>query len=896
MQLNDYQLPSIRMLSVGDVSSKDDGAEIFANRDIIMQTIRDFGFTGKVTGYKFGPRVTRYEIAIPDADHIWMIPERIEERLTGVFCGRGVRVVRLDPEHAVIGVEIANTKGEAVFLRSVVESEAWRNMVAEIPIALGRDVAGQSVVIDLDTAPHILISGSTGSGKSVCINSFILSLLLKFEPDELKFILIDPKIVELEEYRELPHLLTPVINDCRKAIGALRWTVGEIESRLRLMECANMNDIGEYNRCSARDDKLPGIIVVVDELADFMVNDASMKSSVEESIAYIAQKGRPTGVHIVVVTSRPNIITDIIRIHFPTRLCFQMRSREDSCKVLDVPGAEKLLGMGDMFMKSPGNATIKRIQGAFAPDDDICHIVRFVCRQAKPKFDHDLVEAIRNFNFSPKRRENTMSDNYEFPNVNLLSVPPIEEPESTSEIFRKRDVIMQTLREFDIAGEVTDYTVGPRVTHFEITILPSVEPKEIENIADNIAMNLGVSSIRFVPFDHRRHTVGLEVENTRSRREIFAQPMLMSKKWDEFPSALPLLIGKTWNDAPVIDSLTTAPHILISGATGSGKSVFMHTIITGLLFKYRPEALKFILIDFKVVEFGIYENLPHLLAPIIHDETKAAGALRWMVGEIDRRFSLMREAEVRNIREYNNCRREEEKIPYIVVIVDDLADLMTTDAREDVENSIVRIAQRGRTAGIHIIVATQRPSSSIITDTIKAYLPTRFCFQVRSCVDSRVVLDTVGAEKLLGWGDMLMKTPVSDSLDRVQGAFIPWDDMRRIAEFVSRQSKPEFSPELINEQVNYFYFSDEGKNLPQEVRFFAAASKFIRDGDDDLTREAVMLIIRERKASTSYLQRRLKIGYNRAVEILDELEARKLVSSKSREDGKREILANFSQE
>lgn len=484
---------------------------------------------------------------------------------------------------------------------------------------------------------------------------------------------------------------------------------------------------------------------------------------------------------------------------------------------------------------------------------------------------------------------------YQLPGVNLLSVPPIEEVESTAEILRKRDVIMQTLRDFDIAGEVTDYTVGPRVTCFEITLLPSVESKEIEDIADNIAMNLGVSGIRFVPFDHRRHTVGLEVENTRSRREIFAQPILMSKKWDELPGTLPLLIGETWNDAPVISHLVNAPHVLISGAVGTGKSVLMHTIIAGLLFKYPPEALKFILVDFKVVEFEIYENLPHLFAPIIHDETKAAGALCWIVGEIDRRFSLMRDAEVRNIREYNNCRRAEEKIPYIVVIVDDLADLMTTDARDDMENSIVRIAQRGRAAGIHIIVATQRPSTHIITDTIKANLPTRFCFQVRSQYDSRVVLDAPGAEKLLGWGDMLMKTPARDSLERVQGAYIPWDDMRRIAEFVSRQAKPEFSKELVKEQDNYFYFSDEGKNFPKEVRFFVAASKFTREGDDDLIREAVMLIIRERKASTSYLQRRLKIGYNRAVEILEELEKRKLVSP-LRDGGKREILANFSQE
>ena len=481
---------------------------------------------------------------------------------------------------------------------------------------------------------------------------------------------------------------------------------------------------------------------------------------------------------------------------------------------------------------------------------------------------------------------------YQLPTVEMLTQGAASLGEDEKEICRRRGIINQTLRDFKIAGEVTDYKVGPRVTRFEITVLPGVKLKEIKGIVDNIAMHLGVSAVRLVPPDRQRQTVGIEIENTRWR-EIFAQPMLMSKKWDEFPGALPLQIGKTWGDAPVIGCLATAPHILISGATGTGKSVLMHDIIAGLLFKYRPEALKFILIDFKIVEFGIYENLPHLLAPIIHDETKAAGALRWIVDEIDRRFSLMREAEVRNIREYNNCRREEDKIPYIVVIIDDLADLMTTDASEDVENSIVRIAQRGRAAGIHIIVATQRPSTHIITQNIRMNLPTRFCFQVRSGVDSRVVLDAVGAEKLLGMGDMLMKTPASDSLERVQGAYIPDADLRRIAEFVSRQAKPEFSPELLKEMEEYF--PEYGKPLPRKADFLVVASKFIREEDDDVVRQAIALIILERRASASYLQRRLKLGYHRAVEILEELEKRKLVSP-VREDGKREILANFSQE
>ena len=501
---------------------------------------------------------------------------------------------------------------------------------------------------------------------------------------------------------------------------------------------------------------------------------------------------------------------------------------------------------------------------------------------------------------------------YQLPDVNLLSVPPSEEAESMEEINRKRNLLQGILEDYGIGGRISGYTTGPCITRFEITLASGTNGKKTGQIVEHIESRIGASGVRaFVPIPGSA-AVGVEIINTR-RNHVFMRSMVESEEWRTCTSEIPTVVGKDVFGTPVILDLAKAPHVLISGMTGTGKSVLMHTIIAGMLFKYRPEELKFILIDLKVIEFEIYEKIPHLLAPIIHDETKAGGALRWTVDEIERRFGLMRAAGVRNIREYNDFCNEEAKLPYIVIVVDDVADLMTTDARDDIENSIARIAQRGRAAGIHIIVATQRPSTHIITDTIKANLPTRFCFQVRSGVDSRVVLDTVGAEKLLGMGDMLMKTPASDSLERVQGAFIPDDDLRRIAEFVSRQAKPEFSPELLKEMEESFpedgrktvvaaapivmeeYFPEDGRETPREANFLVTASKFIREDDDDAMRRAVGVILLERKASVSYFQRRLKIRYKRAVEILDELEKRKLVSP-VREDGKREILANFSQE
>ena len=495
---------------------------------------------------------------------------------------------------------------------------------------------------------------------------------------------------------------------------------------------------------------------------------------------------------------------------------------------------------------------------------------------------------------------------YKLPLIEMLAKGESEVSEDKEEIFRARDILQQTLESFEIPGEVSGYTTGPRVTRFEITLAPGVNVKKVEQIADNIAMNLAATSVRVLAPIPGRPVVGVEVSNTKSEA-VFMRTVMESEAWQKGKADIPIALGKDVAGKPVVVDLAKAPHLLVAGATGTGKSVCTNTLIMSLLFHFTPEDLKLIMVDPKIVEFEDYRNLPHLLAPIINDSAKVPVALRWVANEMDRRYRVMAKVHVKKLVEFNHRAPAPEpvydddgnvippKMPYIVVVIDELADLMMTEAKKDVETNITRIAQKGRAAGIHIVVATQRPSTNIITGVIKANLPTRFCFQVRSQTDSRVVIDTNGAEKLLGKGDMLLMSPSSMVIERVQGAFVPDDDIRKIVDFVCGQAKPNFNTAVLTENAEDG--EDEVDELDLEepdeqdrADIAPLIKKYLRPGDDELIRKALEVAILDRKMSTSYLQRRLKIGYNRAAEIVDELEARQVVGPTSGSGNKREIL------
>ncbi len=487
--------------------------------------------------------------------------------------------------------------------------------------------------------------------------------------------------------------------------------------------------------------------------------------------------------------------------------------------------------------------------------------------------------------------------------------------ENSDAIERSREILQRTLEDFNIPGRVTGYITGPRVTRFEITLDPGVNVKKVEQIQDNIKMNLSAESVRVLAPIPGRPVVGIEVSNSKAEA-VHMRSVMESDVWKNTRMDIPLAVGKDVSGNPVVFDLGKAPHLLIAGTTGTGKSVCTNSLIISLLFRFPPDELKLIMVDPKVVEFEDYKRLPHLLTPIINDSAKVPIALRWAVNEMEKRYRQLAAAGVKKLADYNarplggepvigeDGKPIPDRLPYLVVIIDELADLMMTEAKKDAETSIVRITQKGRAAGIHLILATQRPSTNIITGVIKGNLPSRFCFQVRSMIDSRVVLDTGGAEKLLGRGDMLLMSPTSMNIERVQGAFVQDKDIKEIVKFVSDQAPQHFNDNILIEEVPETDDEDDeeigsGVSAFDEDDVFddmdraeiaPIIKKYIQPGDSENFKRALEIVILDRKVSTSYLQRRLKIGYNTAADITQTLEDRGIIGPDAGSGKKRDIL------
>ena len=467
---------------------------------------------------------------------------------------------------------------------------------------------------------------------------------------------------------------------------------------------------------------------------------------------------------------------------------------------------------------------------------------------------------------------------YVLPPLSMLSRGSDSVGEAPEAIARSREILQRTLDSFKVSGKVSGYISGPRITRYEISLDEGVNVKKVEAIADNIAMNLSAKTVRVLAPIPGRPVVGVEVPNTKTEA-VFMRAVMESEAWQKGHAAIPIVLGKDVAGNPVMLDLAKAPHLLIAGSTGSGKSVCMNTLIMSLLFKFPPDELRLIMVDPKIVEFEDYKKLPHLITPVINDSKKVPIALRWAVTEMEKRYHILAKAGVKKLAEYNSRRDPEpvydengvaapEKMPVLIVIIDELAELMMTDARKDSEAYITRIAQLGRAAGVHIVVATQRPSTQIITGVIKANLPTRIAFRVGQMVDSRVILDQNGAEKLLGSGDMLFLAPGGMDLERVQGAWVKDEDIKQVVKFVSDQVPQSFNAQVVAEEEAMEEEIDDNAVDYDEDDYTDIApviKKYMRPGDDDNVRRALEVVVLDRKASTSYLQRRLKIGYNRAV-------------------------------
>jgi S-DNA-T family DNA segregation ATPase FtsK/SpoIIIE len=471
-------------------------------------------------------------------------------------------------------------------------------------------------------------------------------------------------------------------------------------------------------------------------------------------------------------------------------------------------------------------------------------------------------------------------DTYRLPALALLDEPVrTTQPLDESALLASARILENKLADFQVIGKVVAVRPGPVITTFEFEPAPGVKVNRIVTLADDLSMALRALSVRVLAPIPGKPVVGIEVSNPR-REKVFIRELLSSAEYQQTESKLALALGKDTTGNVVVADLARMPHLLVAGATGTGKSVSMNAMIMSIVYKSSPRDVRFIMIDPKMLELSTYENIPHLLVPVVTDPKKAAAALSNIEREMDMRYRLLHEKGVRNIDSYNRLIRETaeagapepapaeggERLPHhhlprILIIIDELADLMMTVGRE-LEESITRLAQKARAAGIHLILATQRPSVDVITGLIKANFPARISFQVTSRTDSRTILDAIGAERLLGEGDMLFLPPGTARVQRLHGAFVSDADVHRVVDFIKRQEEPRYEMELLESDDDEDGEGEEGEDL-----------------SDEMYDMAVRLVTEHRQASISWLQRRLRVGYNRAARMIERMEREGVVSA-----------------
>jgi len=457
----------------------------------------------------------------------------------------------------------------------------------------------------------------------------------------------------------------------------------------------------------------------------------------------------------------------------------------------------------------------------------------------------------------------TASDpNWQFPSIDLLNQK--QDKADAGDVNTNAQIIHDTFENFNIEVEMEGANIGPRVTQYTLKPPTGVKLTKITALENNLALDLAATSIRMEAPIPGKRAVGVEVPNVKSAT-VRLSSIFLSREWQDMTGPLSFAVGRDIAGQPIIADLDKMPHLLVAGQTGSGKSVMINTVLTSLLYRNSPADLKLILVDPKQVELKPYDDIPHLLTPVITEPEKCISALKWAVAEMERRYRALAEVNKRNIGEYNNLKKEE-GMPYIVIVIDELADLMMMAAR-DVEALVVRIAQKARAVGIHLVLATQRPSVDVITGLIKANVPGRIAFTTQSQVDSRTIIDQMGAEKLLGRGDMLFLTSEMPKPKRIQGALIGDEETNKVTDFIRMQRPPQYDDEVVSQPVQL-----NGKGG-------IVADYGANDADDDMFRDAVGVVIENRKASTSLLQRRLRIGYGRAARLIENMEDQGIVGA-----------------
>ncbi len=480
----------------------------------------------------------------------------------------------------------------------------------------------------------------------------------------------------------------------------------------------------------------------------------------------------------------------------------------------------------------------------------------------------------KEFAFTPPA-STPRNQEYRLPPVDLLEDPEYEEEGDDEDTIREQaEILSETLHEFGVSAKVVAIETGPVITQYELSLAPGVKVGKVIGLSDDLAIALKAPNVRIVAPLPGKDTIGVEVPNTQ-RQIVRLKEIVLAAKGAPKRLSLPLFLGKDSSGDPLVKDLGTMPHLLIAGTTGSGKSVCLNAIIMSLLLTRTPADLRLVLIDPKMVELSVFKRLPHLLCPVVNDMRKAEAILGWLVDKMDERYHSLSKARVRNIASYNRLPRdklierfqpadpeEEAKIefhmPHICVIVDELADLMMIAAKE-VEGHVTRLSQKSRAVGIHLVMATQRPSVDVLTGLIKSNLPVRVSFQVATRVDSRTILDSMGAEKLLGEGDMIFVTPGAHKFARAQGAFVSDHDIQKVLDFITQKAEPEFQRELVQLKAK-----DEQEDAAEDSLLAVGA-------DDKFYNEAIEIVLQYQRGSVSLLQRRLGIGYGRAARLIDQM-------------------------
>ena len=462
-------------------------------------------------------------------------------------------------------------------------------------------------------------------------------------------------------------------------------------------------------------------------------------------------------------------------------------------------------------------------------------------------------------------------DNYVFPSTKLLEKSKQKALKGgTKGLTETANKLQRTLYSFGVQAKVENVSVGPAITRYELKPAEGVRVNKIANLADDIALNLAAETIRIEAPIPGKQAVGIEVPN-KEKEMVPLRDVIESNEFQNNDSKLSVGLGKDVAGSIVIGNIAKMPHVLIAGSTGSGKSVCINTIITSIIYNAKPSEVKLVMVDPKVVELSVYNGIPHLLIPVVTDPKKAAGALAWAVQEMDNRYNLFAEKGVRDLKGYNHSIENEQgvgQLPQIVIIIDELADLMMVAAKE-VEDSICRLAQKARAAGMHLVIATQRPSVDVITGLIKANVPSRIAFAVSSQIDSRTILDQVGAEKLLGKGDMLFFPSGASKPTRVQGAFVSDEEVEKIVDFIKSNGTATYSEDIL-ETIENSHKSEKEKAME--------TSDGEEDNADEFLEEAIDKVVESGQASTAFIQRKFKVGYARAGRIIDQMEERGVIS------------------